>query len=432
MNIKITALLSACLLMQAAHAQEVKKITMNEAVAMGLQSSKIIRIDDAKMEAAQASILEAKNRQLPDFNISGSYLRLGSAKINMAVKPNGQQAEGPKVNQALYGMANLSLPIYAGGRIRYGIQSAQFLAEAERFSAENDKEGIKYNVIQSYNNIQKAQSAIDILKENLAASLKRDSVFLGLENNGVLARNDRLKSQLRTADIELQLLDANNNFATANVNLNLLLGLPVTTLLELDSSYLGRINTIDNYENYEALALEKRYDVQALNMRSKAAAIGVKAAKAENLPAIALTGGYVAADIPKFLTVTNAINIGVGIQYNLGNLWKKNTSLMQANARVKELDANNELLTDNIRLQLNRDYQTALFSQRKISVLQKAVDQAAENYRITKNKYDNGLANVTDLLDADTALTVTKLNLINGLGDAEVAYKKLLLTTGTL
>ncbi|WP_435525240.1 hypothetical protein [Chryseobacterium indoltheticum] len=40
--------------------------------------------------------------------------------------------------------------------------------------------------------------------------------------------------------------------------------------------------------------------------------MGTKSAKAENLPSIAFTGGYVAADIPKFLTIYNAVNVGVG------------------------------------------------------------------------------------------------------------------------
>jgi hypothetical protein len=51
--------------------------------------------------------------------------------------------------------------------------------------------------------------------------------------------------------------------------------------------------------------------------------LGAKAAKSENLPTIAITGGYFAADVPGLLTVTNAINVGVGVQYNLDNLWKK-------------------------------------------------------------------------------------------------------------
>ena len=54
-------------------------------------------------------------------------------------------------------------------------------------------------------------------------------MFLRLEENGIMAKNDRLKAQLQTANIELQLLDANNNYATAMLSMNLLLGLPSLT-----------------------------------------------------------------------------------------------------------------------------------------------------------------------------------------------------------
>ena len=73
-----------------------------------------------------------------------------------------------------------------------------------------------------------------------------------------------------------------------------------------------------------------------------------------------------------------------------------------------------------------------MLSEKKIEVYQKAVEQAAENYRITKNKYDNTLATTTDLLDADLAQLQTKLNLSNATIDKVVAYNKLLQTAGIL
>jgi outer membrane protein TolC len=50
-------------------------------------------------------------------------------------------------------------------------------------------------------------------------------------------------------------------------------------------------------------------------------------------------------------------------------------------------------------------------AQKKMQVYQKAIDQATENYRITKNKYDNSLATTTDLLDANVAQLLARLNL---------------------
>ena len=104
----------------------------------------------------------------------------------------------------------------------------------------------------------------------------------------------------------------------------------------------------------------------------------------------------------------------------------------QAEAKVQQAAESQYMLNDNIRLQINQAYQGYLLSQKKIEVYQKAVEQAAENYRITKNKYDNALATTTDLLDADVAQLQTKLNVSNATADAAVAYNKLLQTAGLL
>lgn len=413
-------------------AQEKKMLTLDEAVQLGIQNSKSLKIDAAKIEEATADLLEAKNRQLPDLKVSASYMYLPFAP-NINIKLPGVSAEGgPKVNQVAFGSANLSLPLYSGGRIKYGIESAKYLVEASKLTTENDKLAIAYNVAQAYNNLFKASQSIKVLEENLTASTKRDETFLKLENNGVIARNDRLKANLQTSNIELQLLEAKNNYKIANINMDLLLGLPETTEIEVDSDYINEKQVVKTVDYYLNTAQLNRKDLQALQQQRKAASLGTKAAKAENLPSIALTGGYVAADVPKFFTMYNAVNVGIGIQYNLSNLWKKNSSLKQSQAREKQLSATDEMLNDNIKLEVNREYQNADYYKQRIAVFEKSSVQANENYRITKNKYDNGLATMTDLLEANAAQITASVGVINAKADAALAYRKLLQTTGTL
>ena len=69
--------------------------------------------------------------------------------------------------------------------------------------------------------------------------------------------------------------------------------------------------------------MQNRKDLQHSIIREKAANLGTKVAKAENLPSLAITGGYVAADIQDFVTITNAINIGLGVSYNRQSLEEK-------------------------------------------------------------------------------------------------------------
>ncbi|WP_267405262.1 MULTISPECIES: TolC family protein [unclassified Chryseobacterium] len=416
------------------NAQEKKTLTLDEAVQLGIQNSKNLKIDAAKIEEATADLLEAKNRQLPDLKVSGSYMYLPN-KPNVNIKLPGVSSEGgssPEVHQVAYGSVNLSVPIYSGGRIKYGIQSAKYLVEASKLSTENDKIAIAYNVAQAYNNLFKANQSIKVLEENLTASQKRDETFLKLENNGVIARNDRLKANLQTSNIELQLLEAKNNYNIANINMDLLLGIPETTEIEVDQNYIDEGSDIKPVDFYVNEAKDNRKDLQALGKQREAAALGTKAAKAENLPSIAFTGGYVAADIPKFLTIYNAVNVGIGVSYNLSNIWKENSSYKQSQAREKQLSASNELLNDNIKLDVNREYQNTDYSKKRITVFEKSAEQANENYRITKNKYDNGLATMTELLDADAAQIAANVGVINAKADAALAYRKLLQTTGTL
>ena len=432
--IKIMAVAVAVFFSQLVKSQEKKALNLNTAIDMSIANSKQLKGSKARIDVAVAQVKEAEDNRLPNFNLSASYLRLSSANIDL--KSNSNNSSGgnttPKISQALYGIANISYPIYNGGRIKYAIESAKYLEQAAKLDADNDKEGVIINTLNAYTNLYKAGVTINVIKENLASSRQRDSSFSRLEQNGLLARNDLLKTELQTSNIELTLLDAENNYKLANINMNLMLGLPENTELEIDTTSFQQLSQIKNIEEYEMLAIQNRKDMQALSIRKKAAGVAIKSANTEGYPTIALSGGYIAADVPNFITITNAVNIGVGVQYNLAALWKTNTKLLQAKAREKELEANEEQLNDGIRLQVNQDYQNYLLSQKRIEVYQKALQQATENYRITKNKYDNSLVTVTELLDADVALLQAKLNLSLSKADAVQGYNRLLHSAGIL
>ncbi|MBS1743650.1 MAG: TolC family protein [Bacteroidetes bacterium] len=413
-----------------------KSLNMQEAIELGIKNSKQLKISRSRIDAATAHLQEASDYRLPDFSISGSYLRLNNADVNLKIKSGNTSgnsgAASPSVNQALYGIANISLPIYAGGRIRYGIESAKLLKQAAMLDADNDKDAVAFNAVKAYINLYKSFEAVTLVKENLQSSMSRDTNFSNLEKNGLLARNDLLKSQLQTSNIELALLDAEKNNKLAMINMNLLLGLPENTILILDTGFINTAQPLKSFPEYESDALKQRKDIQAIGYRKKATATAIQSAKAEAYPTLALTGGYVAADVPKLLTITNALNIGIGVKYNLASLYKKNTKLAEAKAKQAEVTAGEEILNDQVRSAINQDYQDYLVSLKKTEVFEKALEQAKENYRITKNKYDNNLVTLTELLDADVALLQSKLNIRFSKADAILAYNKLLQTSGAL
>ena len=438
MKHKTTWLVSVLLIIlfsaETAIAQERRPISLEETINLAVQNSKQLKLNQAKIQEAIAATKEAEDKRLPDASVSGSVLKMTHPQITLQTKPAAGSTGGaaPNVSSAAYGILNISLPVYAGGRIRYGIESANYLQQAVKLDAENDKDAIILNAVNAYINLYKAASAVQIVRENLQQARERTREFGNLEKNGLLARNDLLKAELQASNVELSLLDAENNEKLATLNMDLMLGLPEKTLLATDSSSIRGASTLLPVDQYEQMALQHRKDLQALDQRALAAASGVKAIKAETLPTVALTGGYIAADVPHFVTITNAVNIGVGVQYNIGSLWKNKAKVVQAEARQQQLQATREILDEGIRLQISQAYENVLLNEKKIEVFAKAVEQANENFRIVKNKYNNALATTTELLEADVAQLQARMNYSFAQADTYGAYNKLLQTAGLI
>ncbi len=418
-------------------AQEVKTLTMQEAVTLSVQNSKQLKLSKAKIDEAIAATREAKDNQLPDASVSASYLRLTKAKLNLKSAGGGSDTAShglafPTVNQAIYGSANVSMPLFAGFKIKYGIESAKYLEQAVRLDAENDKQSVILNTIAAYINLYKATIAKKLVEDNLEQSRKRDTDFINLEKNGLLARNDLLRAQLETSSLELNLVDAQNAVDIATVNMDLLLGIPETTILNVDTAGIMNTGDVKSIEDYEQLATQNRNDIQSLSYREKAAGDAVKIAKGDYYPSVALTGGYIAADLPGVLSITNAITAGIGIKYNIASLWETKSKIEKAEAVHQQLQVNQDMMIDNIHLSINKAYRNYTAAVKKTEVSDKAVVQANENYRISKNKYDNNLLLLTDLLDADVQALQAKLNLSAARADVVLAYYTLQQTAGLL
>ena len=421
-------------------AQNARKITLNEAVQLSITNSKQLKVSNAKVDEAIANSHDAWNNHLPDVKISGSYMRLNNPNVDLKIKTGGSSTDTTKqtstssikVNEIAYGMVNASLPLFSGLRIKYGAEAAKYLEKAAKLDADNDKEGVIMNMVLAYGNLYTAGRTVELIKENLAQQQHRVADFTNLEKNGLLARNDLLKAELQQSNIELSLLDAQNDLKTTYVSMDLMMGLPEDTEIIPDTAGFHIQTDIGSVVQWEQTALENRKDISSLSFREKAATTNIKATKGDYYPGVALTGGYIAADIPNLFTVTNAFNIGLGLQYNLGSLWKTGAKVAAANARLHEVQYNEGMLTDQVRLDINKAYRDYLLTLKKIDVYAKAVEQANENYRITKNKQENSLATTTDLLEADVAQLQAQINHTLAQAEALVRYKKLQQTAGVI
>lgn len=421
--------------------QPTKNLSLSQAIELGLGHSKKLLLSDAAVQQAQASLQESKDARLPELKLSGAYMYLAQPHLNLKFNQNNNSDEAgaddggtefPKVNQAVYGMLNASMPIFAGGKITNSIKSAEYLTQAAKLDAADEKEAVVQNIISAYYNLYKADAQLQLVNENLRTAEQRVKDFSNLEANGIIARNDLMKAELQQSNMELAVLDAQNNRKITNFNFNLMLGLDDSTYIQVDTAEIGSHPPVEGLASLVSMARSNRFDYLATVERSQAASYNTKAVEGNKYPSIALTGGYVAADIPKALTAYNVVNVGIGLNYDLGALYKNGAKERAAKTQQRILDIKKAQLDDDIQTEIFQAYTNYTHQLKKLDVLQKAIEQAEENYRITKNKYDNQLATATELFDADVDQLQARINLANAKADAAVAYNKIYETVGVL
>src|SRR6185369_4492149 len=97
MKSRLRLLIAVSLVGLQVTAQEKRPITLNEAIDLGLKTSKQLKNSQARIEEATAALKEALNAQLPDAKLSASYLWLSSANVDMKLKSNNTSSGGGSV-----------------------------------------------------------------------------------------------------------------------------------------------------------------------------------------------------------------------------------------------------------------------------------------------------------------------------------------------
>lgn len=419
------------------HAQENKTLSLQQAIELGLDNSKQLKVALSKSKEAEYVTRERKENLIPDVEMSGQYMRMNEPNVDLSIPLSGESTSSESgmsivPQYVMLGMATAKMPLFTGLKIRNGIRSAEYLENAAQLDVEKQRSEVILNLVNAYINLYKAQEAVKLVEENLDESKQRVQDFSRMKDNGVLALNDLLKAQLLESNTSLALLDAQNNQRVANYNMDLLLGLPETSALLLDSVNIEQIDGFLNITDLHEKAISDRKDLKAIEERQKASETAVKIAQGDYFPSIGLSGGYAALDIDQIATISNAWNVGVGVSFNLSQLYKNGSNIQQAKQQFVQTQLKHEQLTDQVKSEVFHSYSDYQESLQRMEVYEKAEVLAKENYRITKNKHSNSLATTTDLLDADIDLFQAELNLRFSKADALLAYCKLLEVSGQL
>lgn len=235
-----------------------------------------------------------------------------------------------------------------------------------------------------------------------------------MEQNGIIARNDLLKAELQLSNYKVAYQEASKNVKVLTYQLNILIGVDENTIYD-------NIELTTTTHNIEKGTTDDRYEVKSIQAQKEAVEDQLKVTKAAYYPTVFASAGYTALHIQNLVTVTNAANVGVGVSYDIGALYKNKKKIASAKNQLEETDIALLQTQDRIKTQINEAYQEVIFANEKVKLYLEALAQANENYRIVKDKYDNGIADTDDLLEADVQLLQNQINL--AIGKANVVEK---------
>lgn len=412
-------------------AQEKTSLTLDEAVNLAWTKSNEVILANTKVNTKKYELESVKNNKYPDLKVSGQYQQLAKASVDLKINKGTDSKPPPTVDRLIIGQVNASVPIFSGFKLQNSIKAYENLYLAETATAAQTKEETAMKVVNYYSSLFKAQKTIELLKENQKKAQQRVIDFSEMEKNGIIPRNDLLKAQLQVSKIQLSIDDTNADLNMANYYLVSLLKLPEGTKLEIKESDFANFQ-MTNIPTSEQPALENRKDLQALQFQEKASQANIKATRSAYYPSIAMVGGYTTLDLKNVVTVQNAMNIGLGVSYDFSAILKNGTMVKLAESKSQEVKNSEEMLTDYIKIQVQKgieDYNLAL---KQNQVYLQAVEQSAENYRIVKDKYENGLSDTNDLLEADVEQLNSTINSTLAKANTIQKYYELLSVTGQL
>lgn len=433
LRLGVAAVLSGLLFGQTAYAQE-RAITLQEAIKLGLDNSKTLKLSQSRIEEAVSRYNQAKDRALPTGNASFMYSR---AQIPANTLNLGEESISlPKSANANLGIVSVEEVIYGGGRYRYAKESTDLLVQVAKLDVDVNREQIAYNIVNSYYNLYRVLQSKTIVEQNLKSIDQQIHQSQRFFEQGLVTKNDVLRFQLQRSNVELNGIDLENNRKIINYNLLILLGLPESTQLTIP-----QVNEADRViaplSNYIDTALALRQEVKQQDLRTKVAETNIKDVRAQKLPTLAATAGLYYVDVsanpfPTSGHYITPLTAGLSLSWNFGSLWNNKNRVAEARIQREETVINRGVITDNIKTEVNQSYQNYVKAVERIKLLETAIAQATENNRIQTSKYANATASAIDRADAETLLYQAQINLELARADAGLAYYNLLKATGKL
>ncbi|MEJ5360397.1 MAG: TolC family protein [Desulfobacterales bacterium] len=423
----IAAVLGAALLAAAPAAPAQPSdapLTLREAVELALQANLALKRSAEEIFAAEAQRRVSLSRFLPSLAMSYSAAHRNRERVS--VNPlTGREVVSLPEDQYTF-TTSLTQPLFTG----FGLIQEYRLAELGLDRAEVALKLARQDVILDAQNaffqVLKTQQLVEVARQTVASIAAQREVAENFYRVGLTPLNDLLQSEVQLANAKQQLTSAQNDLDIARARFNTLLRRPVGAPVRLVEE-MGFAQLDWRLEQCLEEAAKGRLELEIADLDVAIAERQVRLTEKDFYPAINLTGAYVRTgerwDVDGGEGIPDAAgwNVQATATWEFWQWGRTAYGRREKLARLSQSRLRKTEIEDSIRLEVQQAYLKAREAEQNIATVERAVEQARENLRITEEQYREQVATQTDVLVARTLLTQTETSYTNALYDFKIA-----------
>ncbi len=415
-----------------------RALTLDESKQLALQNNAKIKNGALEIESTQQTKKAAFTNFFPSISASGAMfeaqknlmeistqggnLPIYDGKDLAALSTATQFAYMPASTMGLlksgtFGMVTAVQPIFAGGRIWNGNKLASLgedISEYKNRLSRNEvilKTEEQYWLVVSLNEKFKTIQRYEELLNDLLAQVE------DAYKSGVAMKNDLLKVKVKRSEVLLNKSKLENGRKLATMAFCQYIGIPFDSALVLKDSLV--VNQLpQTYFIDHSAALNNRSEYHLLQASVRAEELQTNIKLGEYLPqaGIGVSGLYMKLDEGKDRTIGMVFGT---VSIPISDWWSASHTLQEQS--IKEQIAQN-MMKDNselLLLQMQKAWQDLSDAYKQLLLSEEAKAQAEENLKVNQDSFNNGMSNLSDLLEAQALLQQMNDQLI----DARAGYR---------
>jgi outer membrane protein len=322
--------------------------------------------------------------------------------------------------------------LYDAGQTRSAVRSAELAKDLTKEEGRRTEMDVIASVIRAYYDALLGAEQLNATNQATRSAESDLERAQAVRSAGMSTDVDVLSIRVHLASVRERQIRSGANLDVARAALNDALGVPLDTAHTLSTALAPLKLPEVVLADYEKNALSERPEARQVKLATSAAENQAATARSGLLPQVGVHAAF-EADRQRFYDRGGANwLVLIGVRWNLFNGFSDKARIEESRFALTRSEAEQERAGSAIRSQVRRAYADLRAAGQRIEVAQASVAEAEESLRITQNRYEAGMSNVTDLLRTETAVLEARTRRLSAIHDQRIAAAMLELAAGTL